>query len=100
MRIDIKRASAPRRAESIKMAVQFLFDPFAIQLDQGDEIKVGVKQLGKILFRIVAVIGNKLRSGYAGHLQSLQGISDGDDIRLVAWLFCESDRLPGLNQIE
>ena len=56
-----------------------------------------MKQFGKVFLGVVAVIRDDLRIVYAKHLQLFQGILECNDIRLVAWLFCESDRLSGLD---
>jgi len=82
------------------MAVQFLFDPLDAVLDQRDEIKVGMKQLGKVFLGVIAVIRDDLRIVYAKHLQLFQCILDRNDIRLVAGLFREGDRLTGLDRIK
>ena len=69
-------------------------------LDQGDEIKVGMKQFCEVFFGVVAIIRDNLRIVYAKHLHLLQGIFDRYDIRLVARLLCESNRLAGLDRIK
>lgn len=50
--IDIERSCASYRAEFIKMAVQFLFDPLDAVLEQGDEIKMGMEQFGEVFLRL------------------------------------------------
>ena len=61
---------------------------------------MGVKQLGKVLLRIIAVIRDDLRLVYTKHLHLFQGIFDRNDVRLIARLLCEGDRLASLDRIE
>lgn len=74
MRIRVKGTGTPSAAEFIKPLLQFFFDPFEIDLDQCDEVKVCMEHFSKVLFGIITIVRDNFCLGDAKCLQLLQGV--------------------------
>ena len=98
--VCIERACAAGAAETVQMGVQLFPDPLDAGLDQRDEVEMRMEELRQVLLRVVAIIRYDLGLVYADGRKLLQRILYRDDVRLVAGLLRECDRLPCPNRIK